>query len=309
MNDNPCRTPPPLQQARHAPRMPELFGPRPDRYLQPVKLKYFNDIRTPRPSTFPLPPAHMIRHRLNDIFELLDDPDGAWEHINEFLLQIPQGTRNDLISQVAASMILIEHRTKWRMPPENFCLLLSDAPQHIKIWLTDGLSPRLGLETFGFYLARAHREALIAGKFKRFDCDRDFPEVTALYNGPDAVRAYAAKGGTFTVDLSHTGMTLAHVAATSTYQWSAAVSTFIATGGEFHHRPDRLGRTPVHTLINEASSPDAIRMAAAAGVLVTADQAAQRDRFGCSLLDCARTRGQEFVDALTALTLSSDGAS
>ena len=298
MNDNPCRTPLPPQQALHAPRMPELFGPRPDRYLQPVKLKFCNDVRVPRPKTFPPVPAHIMRRRLADIFEILEDPCGPWVHVGEFLLEIPPATRNEVIRRIATSMLQIERKTGWRMPPENFCGLVGDVPQHIKIWLTDKLSPCLGLEAFSFFLARSHREALIAGKFTIIACDRDFPEVTALYGGPEAVRAYAANGGTFSTDLGHTGQSLAHIAAQSTYQWPDAVAAFIAAGGNFHDQPDRFGRIPALTLVSEAGTPDAIRMTAEAGARITATLAVQPDRFGATLVSSAAMRGPEFSDAV-----------
>ena len=124
--------------------MPELFGPRPDQYVPQVKLKRWNEIRTPRTTTLPGVPAHILRRQLLDIFDALDQGAAVWGHIDDFLEQIPEPYRGQLTMRVASSMCHIERRTGWRMPPEKFCAFLSNLPPHIKTWLTDGDHAFLG---------------------------------------------------------------------------------------------------------------------------------------------------------------------
>ena len=97
-------------------------------------------------------------------------------------------------------------------------------------------------------------------------------------------------------------------------EWVVAINRYarsqsIGTAGRNGPvRADRLGRTPAHTLVNEAISPDAIRLTVEAGVRITADLAVQPDQFGCSIVDSARVRGTEFVEALDALLVVDEGA-
>lgn len=132
-------------------------------------------------------------------------------------------------------------------------------------------------------------------------CDWNLPEVTAIYQGPEAMRAFVAGGGSFSGEADASQMTLAHHAAMASFEYAGSISTFIELGGTFHSMRDRFGRTPSHQLASNAGVPEAIHACVRAGGHLDNTP----DNFGYTPLESARDRGPEFEAAyLENLALS-----
>jgi hypothetical protein len=129
----------------------------------------------------------------------------------------------------------------------------------------------------------------------------NLPEVTAIYEGADAIRAFRSAGGSFALDLRHTGLSLAHHAAIASYEHPLAVAAFHEAGGDFDVPADAFGRTPAFLLILCAQTPEALTAFDQVGGQFSASACVAVDCYGESLFDAATRRGHAFAEAVADL--------